>query len=123
MGEVVKIMASPDGRFVFSCGSDGSIFVYSVTEYANEHSILKQEVTVSSAKEEQYRLENVPVTSSQPSSQLQMVVDEQLANIVLVKKAVMEEWRKRQEQLKQEIEEENSKVKNSVKHERYKYKQ
>jgi WD40 repeat protein len=31
-----KILASPDGRFVFSAGADGSIFIYSVTEYANE---------------------------------------------------------------------------------------
>jgi WD40 repeat protein len=41
LGEVVKIIASPDGRYVFSAGADGSIFVYSVTEYINEATILK----------------------------------------------------------------------------------
>lgn len=40
-GEVIKIMASPDGRYVFSAGADGTIFIYSVTEYANEQTILK----------------------------------------------------------------------------------
>jgi WD40 repeat protein len=40
-GAVSKILASPDGRFVFSAGADGSIFIYSVTEYANETTILK----------------------------------------------------------------------------------
>ena len=41
IGEVVKIIASPDGRYVFSAGLDGTIFVFSVTEYANETTILK----------------------------------------------------------------------------------
>lgn len=52
IGEVVKIMCSPDGRFVFSAGADGTIFVYSVTEYASEGLIYKQEVIVTSAKED-----------------------------------------------------------------------
>ena len=41
----------------------------------------------------------------------------------MVKKSVMEQWRKKQEQLKQEMEEENSKVDNSLRHEKYKYEQ
>lgn len=52
-----------------------------------------------------------------------MVVDEHLAQIVLVKKSVMEAWRKRQEQLKIEMEEENNKVETSLRHEKYQYKQ
>lgn len=35
-GEVVKIVSSPDGRFVFSAGADGVIFVFGVSEFANE---------------------------------------------------------------------------------------
>ena len=57
LGEVIKILVSPDGRFVFSAGADGSIFVYSVTEYANEQTILKQEVMVTNPKDEQARLD------------------------------------------------------------------
>ncbi len=119
LGETVKILASPDGRFVFSCGGDGTVFVYSVTEYANENSILKQEVTVSSIKEEQQRLEG---SSAVVHSQLHMVVDEQLAQIVLVRKAVMELWRKKQEQLKLEMEDENNKVDHTLRTEKYNYK-
>ncbi len=52
MGEVVKILCSPDGRFVFSAGADGTVFVYSVTEYASEGTIHKQEVNINSVKED-----------------------------------------------------------------------
>ena len=51
------------------------------------------------------------------------MVDEQLAGVVLVKKAVMEQWRKQQEQLRQEMEEEKTKVDTSLRHEKYKYEQ
>jgi WD40 repeat protein len=50
--EVVRILASPDGRYVFSAGSDGTLFVYAVTEYANESTLMKQEVTVTAARED-----------------------------------------------------------------------
>ena len=49
LGEVVKVIASPDGRFVFSAGIDGTLFVYSVTDLANETTVMKQEVTVTSS--------------------------------------------------------------------------
>jgi WD40 repeat protein len=57
IGEVSKLVTSPDGRYVFSSGTDGSIFVFSVTEYANDNTVLKQEIQVSSVKEEQAKLE------------------------------------------------------------------
>jgi len=41
LGEVTRILVSPDGRYVFSAGADGSIFVYSVTEYSNDLTIVK----------------------------------------------------------------------------------
>lgn len=50
-------------------------------------------------------------------------VDEQLAQIVLVRKSLMDHWRKRQENLKIEMEEENNKVETSLRHEKYKYEQ
>lgn len=52
LGEVTKVLVSPDGRYVFSAGADGTVFVYSVTEYANEQTIVKQEVNVTSIKDE-----------------------------------------------------------------------
>lgn len=57
LGEVTRILVSPDGRYVFSAGADGTIFVYSVTEYANDQTIVKQEINVTNAKDEQIRLE------------------------------------------------------------------
>lgn len=54
--EVTKILVTPDGRQVFSAGADGTIFVYAVTEYANEATILKQEVIVTNPKDEQGKL-------------------------------------------------------------------
>jgi len=62
--EVVKILTSPDGRYVFSAGSDGVLFVYSVTEMANENTLYKQEVTISSAKDEQAKLMSGVIESS-----------------------------------------------------------
>jgi WD40 repeat protein len=31
-GEVTKIIVSPDNRFVFSAGSDGTLFIFQVSE-------------------------------------------------------------------------------------------
>lgn len=50
-----------------------------------------------------------------------MVVDAALADIVLVKKSEMDEWRKRQEQLKNEMEETNSKVDYKIGELKYRY--
>ena len=33
LGEVIKIVASPAGRYVFSCGTDGVLLIYAVTEF------------------------------------------------------------------------------------------
>ena len=52
-----------------------------------------------------------------------MTPEEQLSEVVLVRKALMEQWRKRQENLKVEMEEENNKVESSLRHEKYKYEQ
>jgi hypothetical protein len=43
-----------------------------------------------------------------------MIVDESLADIVLVKKAEMEEWRKKQEQLRLEMEETSNRVESTI---------
>jgi len=74
LGEVTRILVSPDGRYVFSAGADGSIFVYSVTEYANDQTIVKQEMNASNVKDEQLRLEMADPKNG--FNQLQLVVDE-----------------------------------------------
>jgi hypothetical protein len=40
-----------------------------------------------------------------------------------VRKSLMQSWRKRQENLKVEMEEENNKVESALRHEKYKYEQ
>ena len=58
-------MASPDGRYLFSTGEDGAVYIYLVTESA----------------ESQLRDETDTAT---------LIVDEQLADIVLIKKSELE---------------------------------
>jgi len=40
LGSVSKVISSPDGKFVFSCGTDGSIFIYNVCEITSEGRII-----------------------------------------------------------------------------------
>jgi len=35
------VLISPDSKFVFTGGADGTIFVYSVTDYINETEVFK----------------------------------------------------------------------------------
>lgn len=81
---------SPDAKFVFTGGSDGSVFIYSVTEFSSETEIYKP-----SASEEK-KLESKEYRN--------LIVDEQLADVVLIKRQEMEDWTKKQEQLKNEME-------------------
>mmetsp|Transcript_47631 Transcript_47631/g.34897 ORF Transcript_47631/g.34897 Transcript_47631/m.34897 type:complete len:84 (-) Transcript_47631:533-784(-) len=52
---------------------------------------------------------------------MHLVIDREMASIVLVKKAVMDAWRKRQETLRAEMEEENSKVESNLQKEKQLY--
>ena len=99
-GEVSQVIISPDGRHVFTTGADGTIFVFAITEYLNEHEPIEQ----NAAEEEKIQTESFS----------KMIVDNQLADIVLVKKQDMEEWRKKQEQLRQEMEETSARVESTI---------
>jgi len=79
---------------------DGTIFVFSITEYLNEHELYKP----ISLEDEKLQAEDF--TS--------MIVDEALADIVLVKKTEMEEWKKKQEQLRIEMEETSNRVESTI---------
>ena len=41
-GEITNIVVSPDGKQVITAGSDGGIFVFSITEYQNEHEVFRK---------------------------------------------------------------------------------
>lgn len=85
---------------MFTGGSDGSIFVYSVTDYINETEIFKPTV------QEEKKL--------QEKEYKNLIVDEALADVVLIKWQEMEEWTKKQEQLKNEMEDAQHKLESSV---------
>lgn len=99
-GEITQVVVSPDAKYIFTAGNDGCIFVFSITEYLNEHELFKP------IGLEEEKVQNEDFTS--------MIVDEALADIVLVKRAEMEEWRKKQEQLRQEMEETTNRVETTI---------
>ena len=102
-GEVTRLLTTPDGKYLLSSGADGTIFV-----------IQLHDQTLESSKS---------IESAHANHQGFAVIDDQLAQIVLVRKSLMDHWRKRQENLKVEMEEENNKVESSLRHEKYKYEQ
>lgn len=65
-------MVSPDSKFVFSGGNDGSIFIYGVTEYLNEVEVYKP------TAQEEKKLEAKEFKN--------LIVDEALADVVLIKR-------------------------------------
>lgn len=97
---MTQVLISPDQKYVFTTGADGTVFIFSVTEYLNEHELYKPQ----DMEEDKMKVQSI----STP------IVDKGLADIVLVQKADMEEWRKKQEQLRQEMEETSSRVESAI---------
>lgn len=82
-GEITKIRSSPDGRFVFTCGSDGAIFVYQVSE-------ISQDGGIYSSKTDGEAIEALDdVEKLNPKA---MVIDENLADVVLVARSEIETY-------------------------------
>ena len=90
-GEVTKIILSPDNRFLFSAGTDGSLFIFQIGEQSILTESIKGQVALSTGEEEKI------------DEMINSIVDEALADIVLVKKNEMEEWQLKQDQLKYEL--------------------
>ena len=44
VGKVVKIRSSPDGRYVFSVGNDGNLFIYQVSELSAEGMLITSNI-------------------------------------------------------------------------------
>jgi hypothetical protein len=72
LGSVTQVRSSPDGRYLFSAGEDGTIFIYTVVE-PTDFTLMDREME---AKDDQ-------VTQ----------IDEQLADIVLIKKTELDEFK------------------------------
>ena len=117
-GEVTKIMLSPDNRYLFSAGSDGTLFIFSVSEAPimfDKNGVLLNSFGDDSDKALLDDL-GAGATSGGPH-----VVDEALADIVLVRKQEMEEWRRKQEQLQYELSVNQRKVELKLRETKLKY--
>lgn len=130
LGEVSRMIMSPDGKYLISAGLDGTIFMMTMTDLASEP--LPGMISPPSIPKES----TIPVPSiqakgpstlasdgkpAQNNAESLLTAEEQLAEIVLVKKSLMESWRKSQDNLKVKMEEENNKVESSLRNEKYAY--
>lgn len=93
-GEVTKIRCSPDGRYVFSVGSDGSVFVFQVSEISQEGQVYSSK-TGGEARE---AIEDVDKINSKAT-----VVDENLADVVMVARGEIETYINEQKKLQNEL--------------------
>ena len=109
-GEVNKIVISPDQKFLFSVGSDGSLFIFSISE---------QQILFD--KNGQLQTTHVDTEARIQEDSVVTVVDQALADIVLVKKQEMEEWRMKQEKLQFELNVNKRKVDLKLKETKAKY--
>lgn len=86
-GKVTKIIVSPDYRYVFSTGSDGTLFIFKLEEYS----------------ETGIKTTSLGLDDDKPEDNQSSIVDEALADIVLVRRTEMEEWHAKQMKLKREL--------------------
>ncbi len=92
-GEVTKIMLSPDNRYLFSAGSDGTLFIFSVTEAPIMFD--KNGMLLNSFGDDLDKTALLDDLGAAATTGGPQVVDEALADIVLVRKQEMEEWRRK----------------------------
>ena len=131
-GDALHVKAAEDGFYAFSAGSDGIIFVYKVIEVEQSDrkkpGMQANDVSVSLpatgnrgsekiGSEEETKGEHKVIQASMKGIQIQ----EEMARIVLVCKTRMENWRKKQEDLKTEMEDESNKVDSSLRQEKFLY--
>ena len=102
IGECLQIQCSVDGKYMFTSGSDGIVLVYKVSEFFP-------------AKQGRFS----QIGLQEETGENQPKINDELAEIVLVNKSLMEDWRKQQEQLRLQMEEESNKVESSLRSEKY----
>ena len=97
-GQITKLRASPDGKFVFSAGEDGSIFIFKVEE-SNEilHAIVD-------GKEKE-----------KDSANANKIVDDSLADIVLIEREKLEKFKAEVENERIELDKMNHTINQSTK--------
>ena len=85
-GPITHMVITPDNRTLFTTGIDGSIFIYQITEQMfNPRDGTFKPVTHSE--------ENTQSDKKEKNKDARLkVVDDDLADIVLVKKNEMDEW-------------------------------
>ena len=97
-GEVSRILLSPDGKYLISGGADGTIFVMTMTDLASEP-IPGVPVSEKPTVTTQSSVQSPSKVSQQPGEMVGEInllsAEEQLSEIVLVRKSLMESWRKR----------------------------
>lgn len=100
---------------MFSTGSDGSLFIFSISEQLmpQEGNMLKAAGATGAS------VINDPDDKADEGNNC--IVDEALADIVLVKKNEMDEWQKKQEQLKHDLNMNKKKVEQKLLESKQKY--
>lgn len=99
-GEVTNIKSSPDGRYVFSAGDDGSIFVFQVSEITPDGRII-------STKAHDLKKSIEEGKDINPRA---MVVDEKLSEVVLFTKSKIDEFVDELKRLRQDAEDLENKL-------------
>lgn len=105
-GECHLIQASVDGKYVFTAGVDGQVCTFKVSEYLPQ--------MMGGRPSKQMSSEEADKSAGEYPR-----IEDFLAQIVLVNKGLMEEWRKSQEVLRLQMEEESNKVESSLRSEKY----
>jgi hypothetical protein len=94
-GQVTQVVMSSNGRYLFSGGSDGSIFIFQIGE---KNYALEQRGMLSAGVDEEVKDHHHEADASKKSN-----VDAELADVVLVMKSDMEKWKERQDQLNHDL--------------------
>lgn len=109
---------SPDGQHVFSGGEDGIVFVYALSEFLDAKTAVKGSFAAVQAERADPLSEEAKLTVKMIDDNEifhdEKLMDESLANIVLVMKEMMEYWKKRKENLAAEIEEQKAKTESQL---------
>lgn len=98
IGEVNRVRVSVDGRYVFSAGEDGILFIFQVSEITSQGDV----ITAKSAEQKDGGLEELNAKAT--------CVSEELADIVLVHKQKLENYALEQEKLQAQFEEFKQKI-------------
>ncbi|EAR88012.2 WD domain, G-beta repeat protein (macronuclear) [Tetrahymena thermophila SB210] len=107
-GQVTQVRSSPDGRYVFSSGEDGSIFIFQVSEISKDLQVL-------SLKMGEVKMDEEAVSKMNPRA---MVVDEHLSDVVMVYRSDVESYIQEQEKITNEYKEFKGRMNDTIEQEK-----